>query len=196
VPFSAAGHVLRPGAKYYLHVIFVGDKDLESVRLAAPPDFIKAQPATNRLNDEGNRVFEIQFRVDRGLRSIDIEAEDLDLEFAYRPESGKPLQQLRLPIVIRPGWRFLLLSTITALLAFIVPIWFHDSGHKPEDATNLEKFQSLAFGPLPWLLAGLIVCAVGALYVYVFFQLRHRARNLWGDFRTYCASGHEAEPEE
>jgi hypothetical protein len=201
VLFSSAGYVLRPGSKYYLQVVLADDPDLDKVELATPPDYVRTQQQEQhqktvfRRNDDGNRVYEIQFRVERGLRSIDIEADALDLEFSYTSESGKPRQQLQLPIVIRPGVRFLLLSAGTALLAFWIPIWISDSGIKPEDAANLAKVQSLFFSPLPWVLAGLIVCGVAALYIYVFLQLQSRARDLWRDFQSYCKTGEQSEEE-
>jgi len=196
VPLSSAGYVLWPGRKYYLYAALPADPDLATVRLAAPPDFINAQEPTWRTNDKGNREYEIQFRVERGLRSFDIEADDLDLEFGYKAESGKPLLQLRLPVVIRPGLVFLLLSVLTALAVFFIPIWLSDSGVKVEDAANLAKYQSLMYSPLPWVLAGLVVTAVVLLYLYVFYQLRRRAGDLARDFQDYCSAGTPADPDD
>src|SRR4051812_14349012 len=103
VRLSSAGYVLRAGEKYRLRVALPADPSFESVRLNTSPEFLKMGEAADHMEDS-RRFREFPFRVERGLKSMSVVCETLEVEVLYRPGRGMPPFRQDVPFVVRPGW--------------------------------------------------------------------------------------------
>ncbi len=177
VPLSAAGHVIRPGEKYRLRVTLPADARLDEVRVNTPPDFVKLGQHADGAED-GRRYREFPFRVERGLASLTVLADSLDVEVRYPAGTGLPSFRLELPVVVRPGWALLLSGLGATLATALVPV-LGDLFFREGETSRLAGFLT---GGFFWIIAAAAGLLTFGVFGWVGYQLRQRAAELHARF--------------
>jgi hypothetical protein len=128
---------------------------------------------------DGQRFREFPFRVERGLASVNVLADALDVEVRYPAGAGLPSFRLELPVVVRPGWTLLLGALAVTLGTSLAPVlgglFFRDG-----DTSRLAGFITGGFFWIVAAAAGLLTLGV---FGWVGYQLRHRASDLQARFK-------------
>ncbi len=197
VPLTTAGYVLRPGRSYRVQIRWpFPDDDLDRVFLAAPPEFVRADPATRGFDDQGRAVYSIPFGVQKGGKSrwewLLVNSDELHVDCAFRPGVRRETEPFKLPVVVRPYRAILVVMILVSLATAVAPAVVQRFVRQAPVEGGFGQFATdLLTNPLTGGLFLAVLVGSGLLIGLVHFaQTVRRSRELRARFvRDYNWSG-------
>lgn len=196
VTLTKAGYVLRPGRSYRVHVRWpFPDDEIERVLVAAPPEYIHADPAVREFDDQGRAVYSIPFNVQTGGKSLWerllVKSGELQVTCTCHG-ARREIAPFNCPVAVRPFWVVLVVMILLSLVTAITPVVIQRFVRQaPVEGGFLQFATDLVTDPMTGGLFLAVLLGSGLLIWLVHFaQTSRRRRELLAGFaRDYNWSG-------